>query len=129
MADKTPPFKTKTGKVLTDPDIETLADEAVRGCDVDVLKTRRRGRPMLGSAPSEVVPVRLDPDLEHAVEQRAAQGTQRRLRRFASVRSGQDQVATCAASAGRPEEVLDDRARHRRLRRAGDRGPCPKRRP
>ena len=47
MTDKTPPFKTKTGKVLTDADIETLADEAERGYDVEVLKTRRRGRPML----------------------------------------------------------------------------------
>lgn len=71
MTDKTPPFKTKTGKVLTDADIEALADEAERGYDVEVLKTRRRGRPMLGAAPSEVVPVRLDPDLKHAVEQRA----------------------------------------------------------
>jgi hypothetical protein len=35
------------------------------------LRSRRRGRPMLGSAPSEVVPVRLDPDLRQAVEARA----------------------------------------------------------
>lgn len=71
MTEKNRPFTTKTGKVLTDADIETLADEAEVGYDVDVLKTRRRGRPMLGSAPSEVVPVRLDPDLKLAVEQRA----------------------------------------------------------
>jgi hypothetical protein len=71
MADKTPQFRTKTGKILTDADIETLADEAERGYDVEVLKTRRRGRPMLGTAPAEVVPVRLDPDLKLAVEQRA----------------------------------------------------------
>lgn len=71
MAEKTGPFKTKTGKVLTDADIEALADEAERGYDVEVLKTRRRGRPMLGAAPAEVVPVRLDPELKHAVEQRA----------------------------------------------------------
>ena len=71
MTDKTPPFKTKTGKVLSDADIEALADEAERGYDVEALKTRRRGRPMLGAAPSEVVAVRLDPDLKHAVEQRA----------------------------------------------------------
>jgi len=64
-------YKTKTGKVLTDADIEAMADEAERGYDVEVLKTRRRGRPMLGSAPSEVVPVRLDPDLKQAVEARA----------------------------------------------------------
>jgi hypothetical protein len=71
MADKARSFTTKTGKVLTDADIEALADEAERGFDVEVLKPRRRGRPMLGAAPAEVVPVRLDSDLKHAVEQRA----------------------------------------------------------
>jgi hypothetical protein len=64
-------YRTKTGKVLTDTDIEALADEAERGFDVDVLMKRRRGRPMLGSAPAEVVPVRLDPELKQAVEARA----------------------------------------------------------
>ena len=71
MADKSKPFKTKTGKVLTDADIEAMADEAERGYDVEMLKSRRRGRPMLGTAPAEVVPVRLDPDLRQAVEARA----------------------------------------------------------
>ncbi len=71
MAEKTKPYKTKTGKVLTDSEIEAMADEAERGYDVETLKVRRRGRPMLGSAPAEVVPVRLDPDLKHAVEARA----------------------------------------------------------
>ena len=69
MSEKT--YKTKSGKILTDADIEALADEADKGYDPDVLKTRRRGRPMLGSAPSEVVPVRLDPDLRRAIEARA----------------------------------------------------------
>jgi hypothetical protein len=63
--------KTKTGHVLTNAEIEALADEAERGYDVNQLKARRRGRPMLGSAPSEVVPVRLDPELKRAVEARA----------------------------------------------------------
>lgn len=35
-------------------------------------KSRRRGRPMIGDAPAEVVPVRLDPALKDAVEARAA---------------------------------------------------------
>lgn len=35
------------------------------------LKGRRRGRPGLGSAPAEVVPVRLDPELKDAVGARA----------------------------------------------------------
>jgi hypothetical protein len=64
-------YTTKTGRELTDADIEALADEAERGYDVDDLKSRRRGRPMLGSAPAEVVPVRLDPELKQAVEDRA----------------------------------------------------------
>jgi CRISPR-associated endonuclease/helicase Cas3 len=64
-------YTTKTGRELTDADIEKLADEAEQGYDVDDLKPRRRGRPMLGSAPAEVVPVRLDPELKQAVEDRA----------------------------------------------------------
>ena len=72
MPEKAKTYRTKTGKVLTDADIEALADEAERSFDVEGLKARRRGRPMLGSAPAEVVPVRLDPDLKQAVEARAA---------------------------------------------------------
>lgn len=70
MADRKP-HPTKTGRVLTDIEIEALADQAERGYDVEELKQRRRGRPLLGSAPAEVVPVRLDPDLKRAVEARA----------------------------------------------------------
>ena len=68
MVEKSKTYKTKTGRVLTDADIEAMADEAERDFDVEKLKVRRRGRPMLGNAPSEVVPVRLDPDLRRAVE-------------------------------------------------------------
>ena len=48
-----------------------MADESEQGYDVDALKARRRGRPLLGSAPAEVVPVRLEPALKEAVEARA----------------------------------------------------------
>lgn len=71
MNDKPKTYLTKAGKILTAADIQQLADEAECGYDVEELKSRRRGRPMLGSAPSEVVPVRLDPDLRQAVEARA----------------------------------------------------------
>lgn len=71
MSETSRTYTTKTGRELTDADIEELADEAERGCDVDDLKRRRRGRPMLGSAPAEVVPVRMDPELKQAVEDRA----------------------------------------------------------
>ena len=72
MTEPTKTYRTASGKVLTDADIEALADEAEQGYDVETLTTRRRGRPMLGSAPAEVVPVRLDPTLKDAVEARAA---------------------------------------------------------
>lgn len=39
--------------------------------DVESLKTRRRGRPAMGSGPAEVVPVRIDPELKAAIESRA----------------------------------------------------------
>ena len=57
--------------MLADADIETLATEDERDFDVVSLKARRRGRPTMGSAAAEVVPVRLDPELKKAVETRA----------------------------------------------------------
>jgi hypothetical protein len=50
--------RTRTGRTLTDDDIEAL-------------KTRRRGRPPMGSGPADVVPVRIDPELRAAIEARA----------------------------------------------------------
>jgi hypothetical protein len=71
MTDKT--YTTKSGKTLTDADIQKLADEAATtDYDIEDLRRRRRGRPLIGSAPAEVVPVRLDPELRAAVEARAA---------------------------------------------------------
>lgn len=65
-------YTTASGKVLTEAELEDLADEAERGYDVDRLSHRRRGgRPLLGSGPAVVVPVRLDPELKEAVEARA----------------------------------------------------------
>lgn len=61
---------TSRGIAVTDEVIERLAAEAERGYDVEVLRGRG-GRPPLGSGPSEVVPVRLDPDLRAALELRA----------------------------------------------------------
>lgn len=71
MTEEKKTYRTRTGKVLTDAEIETMADEAELGYDVETLIRRRRGRPMIGDAPSEVVPVRLDPALRQAVEDRA----------------------------------------------------------
>jgi hypothetical protein len=65
-------YTTPAGRVLTDDDLDAIADEVERAdYDIEGLKTRRRGRPLLGSAPAEVVPVRLDPELKSAVDARA----------------------------------------------------------
>lgn len=65
-------YTTTTGRVLTDDDLDAIAEEVEHAdYDVEELKTRRRGRPRLGSAPAEVVPVRLDPELKSAVDARA----------------------------------------------------------
>lgn len=64
--------KTKTGRTLTDADIDALAEEVeTADYDVEVLKARRRGRPAMGSGPADVVPVRIDPELKAAIEARA----------------------------------------------------------
>ncbi|MCC6227328.1 MAG: CopG family transcriptional regulator [Microthrixaceae bacterium] len=65
-------YTTATGRVLPDDDLDAIAEELEHAdYDVEELKTRRRGRPLLGSAPAEVVPVRLDPELKSAVDARA----------------------------------------------------------
>jgi hypothetical protein len=55
MTDKKKTHRGKTGVVLTDADIERIADEvAVADYDVALLK-RGRGRPALGDGPAEIV--------------------------------------------------------------------------
>ncbi len=92
MAESDKSYRTRSGKVLTDSEIERIADEAEGGYDLDVLKGRKRGRPTLGSGPAEVVPVRIDPELREAVKARAqAEGTtmseiiRKALRKFLEV--------------------------------------------
>jgi hypothetical protein len=57
---------------LTDDVLEGMADEAEAGLDVSKLH-RRPGRPAMGSGPAESFPVRLDPELRQALDERAAQ--------------------------------------------------------
>ncbi len=67
-----PTHRTRSGRVLSDEEIEALSAEvAETDYDVEDLKTRRRGRPPMGSGPAEVVPVRIDPELRAAIEARA----------------------------------------------------------
>ena len=63
--------RTKSGVELTEEVLERLAAEAETGLDLGKLR-RRPGRPRMGSAPAEVLPIRLDPELRHAVDERAA---------------------------------------------------------
>nr|WP_307875318.1 ribbon-helix-helix protein, CopG family [Frankia nepalensis] len=55
---------------MTDALVAELAAEAEAGYDV-AGRRRRGGRRPLGSAPGEVVPVRLDPELRAALAARA----------------------------------------------------------
>lgn len=64
---------TKSGAPITDEMVEQLTEEAEHGYDVDTLVARRgrRGRPRLGSEPSSVESVRLDPELKALLVRRA----------------------------------------------------------
>ena len=64
---------TKSGVPITDEMVGQLAEEAERGYDTDALIARRgkRGRPRLGTEPSSVESVRLDPELKARLVRRA----------------------------------------------------------
>ncbi len=63
--------RSRSGVELTDEVLERMAREAEAG--LDVAKSRRRpGRPPMGSGPAETMPVRLEPELRRALEDRAA---------------------------------------------------------
>ena len=69
---KSDSYRTKSGRELTDADIVQIADEVeTSDFDVEALKSRRRGRPRMGSGLAEVLPVRVDPELREAIEARA----------------------------------------------------------
>jgi hypothetical protein len=73
MADKNQTHgRSRAAVELTEEVLEQMAEEAEAGLDVTQLR-RRPGRPTMGSGPADTVPVRLDPELGQAVEQRAAQ--------------------------------------------------------
>ena len=50
-----------------------MADEAERGYDVESIRRRQGGRPSMGSAPSSVESVRLDPELKRVLLLRASE--------------------------------------------------------
>ncbi|MFN8037233.1 MAG: ribbon-helix-helix protein, CopG family [Acidimicrobiia bacterium] len=58
--------------MLSDEDVDAIAEEVEhKDYDVDTLKARRRGRPLIGAGPADVVPVRIDPALRAAIAARA----------------------------------------------------------
>ena len=63
--------RSRAGVDLTDEVLKRLAEEAEAGLDVTKLR-RRPGRPAMGSGPADTLPVRLDPELRRAVDDRAA---------------------------------------------------------
>ena len=66
--------RTADGTPITDEMVETMADEAERGYDVEeILRRRRGGRPPIRSAPSSVESVRLPPELKRDLLLRAAE--------------------------------------------------------
>lgn len=71
MADRKSYGRTKGGVELTEEVLERMAGEAEAGLDVKKLG-RRPGRPAMGSGPAATLPVRLDPELRRAVDDRAA---------------------------------------------------------
>jgi hypothetical protein len=72
MGDKDKTYgRSKAGVELTEEVLEQMAREAEAGLDITKLH-RRPGRPAMGSGPADTLPVRLDPELRKAVEERAA---------------------------------------------------------
>lgn len=71
VADKKSYGRSRAGVELTAEVLDRMAEEAEKGLDVAKLR-RRPGRPAMGSGPADSFPVRLDPELRRAVDERAA---------------------------------------------------------
>ena len=71
-------YRLKSGVVVTDLDIQRMSDD-VSTRDFDLSKfTRLPGRPLMGKAVAEVVPVRIEPSIVKSIDRRAKkEGTTR----------------------------------------------------
>jgi len=71
-------YRLKSGLVVNDSDIQRMADD-VATRDFDLSKfTRLPGRPLMGKAVAEVVPVRIEPSIIKSIDRRAKkEGTTR----------------------------------------------------
>ena len=92
MAENKSYGRSKTGVELTYEVLQKMAEEAEAGLDVTRLR-RRPGRPSMGSGPAGTLPVRLEPELRKAVDDRAAKDhttasdiVREALRRYLKVR-------------------------------------------
>ena len=64
-------YRLKSGVVVTDLDIRRMADDVAKR-DFDLSKfTRLPGRPLMGKAVAEVVPVRIEPSIVKSIDRRA----------------------------------------------------------
>ena len=71
-------YRLKSGIVVDDSDIQRMAED-VATRDFDLSKfTRLPGRPLMGKAVAEVVPVRIEPSVVKSIDRRAKkEGTTR----------------------------------------------------
>lgn len=71
-------YRLKSGVVVTDLDIQRMADDVAKR-EFDLSKfTRLPGRPLMGKAVAEVVPVRIEPLIVKSIDRRARkEGTTR----------------------------------------------------
>ena len=71
-------YRLKSGIVVNDSDIQRMADD-VATQEFDLSKfTRLPGRPLMGKAVAEVVPVRIEPSIVKSIDRRAKkEGTTR----------------------------------------------------
>ena len=78
MKKKQKTYRLKSGVVVTDLDIQRIAND-VATRDFDLSKfTRLPGRPLMGKAVAEVVPVRIEPSIVKSIDRRAKkEGTTR----------------------------------------------------
>jgi hypothetical protein len=62
---------TRSGRTIDEDLVDELVETAERGYEVDEILRRRKGRPPIGSGPASVESVRLDPELQRALAERA----------------------------------------------------------
>lgn len=70
MTEKRSYGESRRGVELTDEVIEKMAADAAAGLDVNKLQ-HRPGRPTMGSGPADGLPIRFEPELRQALEERA----------------------------------------------------------